>query len=514
MTVKGVYNKLNLITGEVEGEQVSVEFGMGDIPDSGESFPFAGGGNAGSEANSQSYDYLAMNYVLTAKARSTIDVSVTTDNANVKPIDVTQVPVERNWRTNIYGSLLTGGNAGTEIIPDNLIEISTADELKSALAQGDSIILKDNLEIILNGDNESIAVFGKNYLFLNGKTLTVRRINHSNTGNRCAFSVSGDGTSLTIVKGTLDLSDYGGDIMLNSANTSITVNGVTLNFPLTKRYCGIRQGANVLGVSINITDSNLHSSFFCVYTDYTNATTSKSTTEITIQRSILMAEVYGTILNCVNGNVNISDSKLYGATQGLIMRGGTAIIDNSLIQIDTDKWTDTRNAYTGSTWDDDAEVWMPREDYDRFLDYCQKNKDSIAPYKLSNRQTEENYYFGISRFSDRRYKYIHTNNEKPIDIGVFVDVYPLDFYGENVAQAKKILKHIQKENRKIRIYVNGKGNSTIKSCLKIPYHLLLQVVYGRDYLKKFDLEIVEYIHENTKNTNRYVGIRKSQILCA
>ena len=101
-------------------------------------------------------------------------------------------------------------------------------------------------------------------------------------------------------------------------------------------------------------------------------------------------------------------------------------------------------------WDDDADVWMPREDYDRFLDYCQKNKDSIAPYKLSNRQTEENYYFGISRFSDRRYKYIHTNNEKPIDIGVFVDVYPLDFYGENVAQAKKILKHIQKENRKIK----------------------------------------------------------------
>ena len=68
---------------------------------------------------------------------------------------------------------------------------------------------------------------------------------------------------------------------------------------------------------------------------------------------------------------------------------------------------------------------------------AKKNKDSIAPYKLSNRQTEENYYFGISRFSDRRYKYIHTNNEKPIDIGVFVDVYPLDFYGENVAQAKK-----------------------------------------------------------------------------
>lgn len=356
MTVKGVYNKLNLITGEVEGEQVSVEFGMGDIPDSGESFPFAGGGDAGSEAISKSYDYLAMNYVLTAKARSTIDVSVTTDNANVKPIDVTQVPVERNWRTNIYGSLLTGGNAGTEIIPDNLIEISTADELKSALSQGDSIILKDNLEIILNGDNESIAVFGKNYLYLNGKTLTVRRINHSNTGNRCAFSVSGDGTSLTIVKGTLDLSDYGGDIMLNSANTSITVNGVTLNFPLTKRYCGIRQGANVLGVSINIIDSNIHSSYFCVYTDSSNATTSESTTEITIQRSILRVDVGAAMLNCVNGKVNISDSKLHGVTQGLIMRGGTAKIENSLIQVDTDNWQTTASTVV-TTWG--VDVFVP-----------------------------------------------------------------------------------------------------------------------------------------------------------
>lgn len=358
MTVKGIYDKLNLVTGEVEGKPVSVEFGMGDIPGSGESFPFAGGEDAGSEATSKSYDYLAMNYVLTAKDRSTIDVSVTTDNANVKPIDVTQVPVERNWRTNIYGSLLTGGNAGTEIIPDNLIEISTADELKSALSQGDSIILKDNLEIILNGNNDSIAVSGKSYLHLNGKTLTVKRINYTNKNNRCGFSISGDDTSLTIAKGTLDLSDFGGDIILKSSNTSITVEGVTLNFPLTNRYCGIRQGANVLGVSINIIDSNLHSSQYCVHTDATNAA---SNTKITIKRSVLTVEAYAAMLNCVNGKVDISDSKLYGITHGLIMRGGTAEIENSLIQVNTDKWSNnnplgiTISNYN-STWRDDCQV--------------------------------------------------------------------------------------------------------------------------------------------------------------
>lgn len=365
MTVKGVYDKLNLVTGEVEGGPINVEFGMGDIPDADEIFPFSGGENAGSETTPRSYDYLAMNYVLTAKERSTINISITTDNANVKPIEVTQVPVERNWRTNIYGSLLTGGNAGTEIIPDNLIEISTADELKSHMAAGDSVILKNDLEIILNGDDESIAVFGKSYLYLNGKTLTVRRINHSNTGNRCAFSVSGDSTSLTIVKGTLDLSDYGGDIILNSTNTSITVEDATLNFPLTSRYCGIRQGANVLGVSINIIDSNLHSNYVCVYTDASNATTSASTTEITIQRSILKAEAYAAMLNCVNGKVNISDSKLYGITHGLIMRGGTAVIENSLIQIDTDKWDDLNPL----TPNNPLKIWMNYNT--EWLDDCQ-----------------------------------------------------------------------------------------------------------------------------------------------
>lgn len=352
MTVKGIYDKLNLVTGEVEGEPVNVEFGMGDIPDSGESFPFAGGEDAGSEAASKSYDYLAMNYVLTAKGRCTIDVSVTTDNANVKQIDVTQVPVERNWRTNIYGSLLTGGNPGTEIIPDNLIEISTAEELKSHMAAGDSIILKDNLEIILNGDEESIAVSGKSYLYLNGKTLKVRRINYTNKNNRCAFAISGDGTSLTIAKGTLDLSDFGGDIMLNSTNTSITVEGVTVKFPTTNTYYGIRQTAGVVGASIKIVDSTLQSTYFCVHTD---ATDPKSNTEITIQNSVLSVAFYAAVLNCVNGKVNISDSQLYGVTQGLIMRGGTAEIKNSLIQIDTDKWGATGNLYTG-TWGADMRV--------------------------------------------------------------------------------------------------------------------------------------------------------------
>lgn len=157
-------------------------------------------------------------------------------------------------------------------------------------------------------------------------------------------------------------------------------------------------------------------------------------------------------------------------------------------------------------WDDDADVWMPRKDYDRFLEYCAKNQDSIKPYKLATRKTEKNYYFGISRFSDQRYKYEHTNKEEPIDIGVFVDIYPLDFYGNDLEQAEKILRHIQKENAKVRRYVNGRADSILKNCLKMPYHYVLRMVYGKDYLGKFDAEIRNYIKNQTSESNKYVGV--------
>lgn len=157
-------------------------------------------------------------------------------------------------------------------------------------------------------------------------------------------------------------------------------------------------------------------------------------------------------------------------------------------------------------WDDDADVWMPRKDYNKFLEYCQINAERIRPYKLSTRQTENNYYFGISRFSDYRYLYEPTTEEKPIDIGVFIDIYPLDSYGNSLEEGKKILSHIQRENAKIRRYVNGKSNSLLKTCLKMPYHLFLRTVCRDDYLPKFDISIQKYIMENTSATDHYVGV--------
>ena len=95
VTVKNVYKTLNLATGVVENE-VEANFGLADI-NKNETFP------VGNE-----YKYVAMNYVLVSPSKELVEVEFTyTDGTNPKTRTVGSVPVQRNYRTNIYGKLLT-----------------------------------------------------------------------------------------------------------------------------------------------------------------------------------------------------------------------------------------------------------------------------------------------------------------------------------------------------------------------------------------------------------------------
>ena len=89
-----VYTTINLVDGAVDGEQ-TVEFGYAAVPTT-ETFPVAG------------YEYMAMNYLLVSADKALVDVEFAYTNGTAEKVrTVGSVPVQRNYRTNIYGQLLT-----------------------------------------------------------------------------------------------------------------------------------------------------------------------------------------------------------------------------------------------------------------------------------------------------------------------------------------------------------------------------------------------------------------------
>ncbi|MCH5335379.1 MAG: hypothetical protein J1D86_06215 [Alistipes sp.] len=100
---------LDLVTGKVEtSDQAGTVRFEGGVPE-GETYPVKG------------YEYLAMAYVLVGAEQGTIDIEFgySNDSGVGTTRKIGSVPVRRNYRTNIYGALLTSNlDVNVEIEPD------------------------------------------------------------------------------------------------------------------------------------------------------------------------------------------------------------------------------------------------------------------------------------------------------------------------------------------------------------------------------------------------------------
>ena len=130
VTVKNVYTTLNLATGDVDGE-VEANFALAEIKKD-EAFPVA------------KNDYIAMNYLLVRADQEVMEVDFTfTDGADAKTRTVGSVPVQRNYRTNIYGNILTSDvDINVEIkpeylTPDNLVYVWDGSEVSEPKVSAD-----------------------------------------------------------------------------------------------------------------------------------------------------------------------------------------------------------------------------------------------------------------------------------------------------------------------------------------------------------------------------------------
>ncbi|MCL2832365.1 MAG: LicD family protein [Treponema sp.] len=78
-------------------------------------------------------------------------------------------------------------------------------------------------------------------------------------------------------------------------------------------------------------------------------------------------------------------------------------------------------------WDDDMDIAMPRNDYEKFLDVYANLKESNY-YLLSNRNSKENifHYYTYAKFCKKNTIFAEDIQDPKFYSGIFIDIWPYD----------------------------------------------------------------------------------------
>lgn len=88
-------------------------------------------------------------------------------------------------------------------------------------------------------------------------------------------------------------------------------------------------------------------------------------------------------------------------------------------------------------WDDDADIMLPRSDYERFLKIMaeKEEKGLSGIYKVGSVHNRSDWSFPFARIWDSTTRVVYHNlNEAPT--GIFIDIYPMDGLPDSMRRTK------------------------------------------------------------------------------
>lgn len=159
-------------------------------------------------------------------------------------------------------------------------------------------------------------------------------------------------------------------------------------------------------------------------------------------------------------------------------------------------------------WDDDFDIQMPRSDFNKFCELFQKEK--CGYFKLVCRANDKGYTNGIPRVFDNRFIYESVGEKKTgvviSNMGIFIDIYPFDNFGNDKACAHRLTKMIKRINFLYTIYVNKYSVGNVaRKIIRSVVHYILRAIYGTHYNEKVDEKIYKIIKKHTDVSDKFVG---------
>ena len=149
-------------------------------------------------------------------------------------------------------------------------------------------------------------------------------------------------------------------------------------------------------------------------------------------------------------------------------------------------------------WDDDIDVMMPREDYNRFIQTYKNNC-----FRVVDMSVDAGYILPHAKVEDTR-TVMEEFSEGESVYGVYIDVFPLDGIPDDLLERKAFYrrKSLWNELYNLKIVKVRKGRSFVKNMVLAISHILLSFISARSIAQHMSSMATKYQGQKTA----YMGI--------
>ncbi len=263
---------MDLTTGNVSGEE--------ELTYAAAAFISKGTDEEAANNLKQTYAYLSMNYLLVSGDKSLMDVDFSiTDGTKTISKTFENIPVQRNYKTNIYGDLFTSINGWNVTLEDGFDGgYNPAEQLAAAFEKGGEVSLHTDVELTeslilpagktvtlnLNGRNiinkSTIGEFGKDEAIVAYGNLTIEGEGTVQSNSMAVWARGDKNAVITIKGGTFKglkdgLAEGGRGVVYASSGNTINIEGGTF-VALTADKTSFADKANGVFAALNIADNN------------------------------------------------------------------------------------------------------------------------------------------------------------------------------------------------------------------------------------------------------------------
>lgn len=302
------YTTFDMFSSDVTGEAEEVTLPYLARPADTETFP----------VQPDKYAYVSMQYILVPAASSVIDITLKTANSTTaeKPLStvaVTNVPVQANYRTNIYGALLTNPNYFTVTKDENWndsydfpvepVEVKSDEELVAALQNGGNYVIPEGESLTMPDVTTTVVLSKPLKLNVEGTMSLTSGEDVKKYSNMTYFKVN----SYVEIKGEGTIEANGGDFLFSCGNNGkLEINGVDIVYNCQEKAANraaINTGTNPVTIKNNTITTN------CTAVRHNSSgTLTMENTTINVSLRSDGGNMWGAIES--KGNVNLTNVKI------------------------------------------------------------------------------------------------------------------------------------------------------------------------------------------------------------